>query len=168
MEFANYWKSVWNNPEAADLDAPWLKQVQRGVSELIEMEQPIISRSDIENVLKKAKNWKAPGPDKIHNFWLKSFTSTHGPLSRCFQKFLEDPTSFPKFFAAGRTTLIFKKETQMTLKCTDLSPVFPRYINFCPLCLTIIYTDIVRKTGSYHQCKRVAPEARKAAKNNSS
>ena len=36
-----------------------------------------ITKEDVSIHLRKIPNWKAPGPDGLHGFWLKKFTSLH-------------------------------------------------------------------------------------------
>lgn len=34
-----------------------------------------ISVEEVRVAISKAENWKAPGNDKIHNYWIKQFAS---------------------------------------------------------------------------------------------
>lgn len=73
-----------------------------------EMTEQSISEADIERALKKMLNWKASGPDKLQNFWLKSFKAAHPQLARCFEKILRSPEELPSFLTTGVTFLIPK------------------------------------------------------------
>lgn len=64
----------------------------------------------MEKALKKLLNWKAPGPDKLQNYWLKTFSSVHKHLAKCFQKILEHPNSMPEFMTRGVTYLMPKTD----------------------------------------------------------
>ena len=62
---------------------------------------------DIFQSHKDNNNWKTPGLDGIHRFWLKNFTSIHNKLAtemnKCIQK-----TEISKWMTKGKTTLIQK------------------------------------------------------------
>ncbi|XP_030758039.1 uncharacterized protein LOC115883768 [Sitophilus oryzae] len=126
--FVDYWKSIWDTPKTADLNAPWLNKIVQHSSEIQERENPEINLEDIKLALKKVHNWKAPGPDNIQNFWLKSFESIHQPLTKCFQQVLQNPEQIPKFLTIANTYLLFKKG----------DPADPR--NYRPItCLSVLY-----------------------------
>ena len=36
-----------------------------------------ITKEDVSIYLRKMPNWKVPGPDGLHGFWLKKYTSFH-------------------------------------------------------------------------------------------
>ena len=48
-----------------------------------------INKEDVSIHLRKMPNWKAPGSDKLHGFWMKKFTSPHQAkvkdLDECIQ-----------------------------------------------------------------------------------
>jgi len=59
--------------------------------------------------LKRVANWKSPGPDCIHGFWVKYFTSLHPIMLQYFNSFLDtDGTALPPSLLCGQTTLIMK------------------------------------------------------------
>ena len=52
-------------------------------------------------------NWKTPGLDGIHEFWLKKFTSIHDRFSTEMNKCIEK-TEIAEWMTKGKTTLIQK------------------------------------------------------------
>ena len=54
-------------------------------------------------------NWKSPGPDLIHGFWLKNFSSLHEwvmlQLKECLHTRL-----LPSWLTRGRTSLLQKNK----------------------------------------------------------
>ena len=58
-----------------------------------------------QNDTKKISNWKTPGHDGIHGFWLKKFTSIHNRLALEMNKCLQR-AHVPKWMTKRRTTLI--------------------------------------------------------------
>lgn len=62
----------------------------------------------IKPILAKLKNWKSPGNDKIHNFWLKNLSALHSKFVECINAFIEEPQSIPHHLTTGVTYLIPK------------------------------------------------------------
>ena len=61
----------------------------------------------LKKTLKKISNWKKPGHDGIHGFWLKKFTSIHDRLALEMNRRLQD-AQVPDWMTKGKTTLIQK------------------------------------------------------------
>lgn len=72
------------------------------------MDDTQITVERLRTALRNTSNWKSPGPDKIHKFWLKYFTNIHTPLVNCFNNILLDPSKFPSYLCTGITSLIYK------------------------------------------------------------
>ena len=53
-------------------------------------------------VLSKKRNWSAPGPDKITNFWWKRANTLHKGVAESFKE-------VSKLFSEGKTCLIQKE-----------------------------------------------------------
>ena len=62
----------------------------------------------ISRLTAKTLNWKALGPDGIHNFWIKQLTATHSYLAHYFNQFMEDAGNIPEFLVHGITYLLPK------------------------------------------------------------
>ena len=107
--FLNYWTSIWSYPKNYKNNAPWIRTLENQFSPLDPMKDPEITKKEIEIIIKKVANWKSPGPDKIHNFWLKYLTAAHTPLAQSFTEALQEPCKFPKHLTIGNTYLLYKK-----------------------------------------------------------
>lgn len=107
-EFTTFWNDIWGKPVSADLSTAWLKSVSNSTSEIDDMNDIQITPEKLTKTLSKTSNWKSPGPDKIQNFWLKSFSNIHTPLANCFSAILLDPSKFPPYLCTGVTNLIYK------------------------------------------------------------
>ncbi len=51
----------------------------------------------------------APGPDKIHGFWLKAFPETNSLLKQKMWCIMDGEEEMPKLMVRGRTVLIPKE-----------------------------------------------------------
>jgi hypothetical protein len=124
-EIENFRNSIWSN-DTTHKQTTWLNEVQfKGET----MEYKQITEEEIGNAIKKINNWKAPGPDKIQNFWWKKFTVVHPFIANQFSKIIEDPTQVPSFLTIGNTYLISKDPTD----CKNPA-------KYCPItCLPTIY-----------------------------
>ena len=60
----------------------------------------------IEKVIKRRKNWTAPGIDGIQNFWWKMFSSTWRPMSKAMNAWVEDQATIPEWIAIVQTVLV--------------------------------------------------------------
>ena len=56
-------------------------------------------------VLKRKKNWRAPGPDRVTNYWWKQAIALHDGVTGTFKSIMLNNYDFPLWFTGGRTTL---------------------------------------------------------------
>ena len=62
-----------------------------------------------DKIGKVKRNWSAPGPDAICNYWVKKITVLHQPLGTVMGKLLNEDASLPTWVNRGRTSLIPKE-----------------------------------------------------------
>ncbi|XP_050554181.1 uncharacterized protein LOC118265107 [Spodoptera frugiperda] len=103
-----FWRNIWSVPVSHTED-DWICDVERRCETVPEMEEVIITSSDVSSAACSVPNWKSPGPDGLHNFWLKWFTSSHARLASQFQAALE-AGSLPQFLTTGVTHLLHKSD----------------------------------------------------------
>ncbi|XP_030765049.1 uncharacterized protein LOC115889243 [Sitophilus oryzae] len=112
-EFLKYWSSMWSKPAEYNKKAAWVQWEQDKAKNIIEMTSVPITEEDIKYAIKKLKNWKAAGPDNIHNFWMKHFKCLPLVIVRCFEQALQNPQEFPKYLATLlHTYLLYKGGNQ--------------------------------------------------------
>ena len=92
-----FWGNIWDNLLDYNSGADWLKKVEDKLS----------APAKVIKQLRKLANWKAPGPDGLKGFWLKSFTSCTERIALQLQDCLTT-SQIPEWFTIGRTTLILK------------------------------------------------------------
>jgi len=71
-ETLQFWRSLWSTPKFYNKEASWL--VSQPHSSCT-MDFQGIQCDDFKYALKQIPNWKSPGPDFIHGFWVKKLTS---------------------------------------------------------------------------------------------
>ena len=79
-EVVDFWAGIWEKTDGGNPNATWISEVEEVFREII----PTVDHGNIPvtcelvlKAIKKKKNWSAPGPDLIVNFWWKRLTSTH-------------------------------------------------------------------------------------------
>ena len=103
---SNFWRSIWSAP-IIHTDGVWMSIVKEKCAMVEQMVPVSITAEDVSCAIRPASNWKCPGPDGLHNFWLKWFRSAHSFLAIQFQNAI-DSGSLPTFITTGVTFLIHK------------------------------------------------------------
>ena len=70
-----------------------------------------IDSEGLKVILRKLANWKALGPDGVHGFWYKKFTSLHAQMATQLNECLA-AGEVPEWMTKGRTVLIQKDVTK--------------------------------------------------------
>ena len=76
-------------------------------------------------VLNIKKNWSAPGPDRLANFWWKCAHSLHEGVVIAFRSIYGRDKEYPDWFAEGKTSLIpkpgeFSSNNQRLITCLNI------------------------------------------------
>jgi len=102
-----FWTDLWGKPANYNKKASWLTAIEH--LEVSSMSSCNISILDFQLSLRRVANWKSPGPDCIHGFWVKYFTSLHPIILQYFNNFIEtEGLSLAPSLLCGRTSLIMK------------------------------------------------------------
>ena len=88
-------------------------------------------------MLKTKKNWSSPGKDRIVNYWLKVFTTTHEGISVAVTELINKQTPIPTWLLEGKCWLHPKKPQPKT---PDHRPI---------TCLNTMYKSITSLVGEY-------------------
>lgn len=104
-EVKNFWENIWSQAVEHNREAQWITEEENKQINTTAMPNVTITLEDIKAAISKTHNWKAPGDDKIQNYWLKSFTSIHKPLTNIFQNFVQGTEAIPSFLTQGVTYL---------------------------------------------------------------
>ena len=103
-EARTFWGGIWDQPGEHNIQAEWLADVK---DELKNAQQQEGFHIDVKKQLRKVPNWKAPGPDQVHGYWLKNFSSLHERIAQQLQECLVRG-SVPTLMTEARTVLIMK------------------------------------------------------------
>ena len=110
-EVIAFWKTLWEKEDAGRPNAEWLTQYNDLFTTLI----PEVNNNDIAvtketvwNCIKKKRNWSAPGPDGIVNFWLKKITVIHDAISVIFNGIINSECNIVDWYVRGVTVLLEK------------------------------------------------------------
>lgn len=109
-EIENFWGGIWANEVEHVEDATWIKSEEERVAGIPGMDNVEFSVGDVTSAVNKTQNWKATGPDGIHNFWLKRLPCVYPFLARFFTSFLQNPHQIPVYMTKGRTLLLPKDD----------------------------------------------------------
>ena len=71
------WSFIWSIRKEHNQHAEWLKSCRKQFENVSSMEKVEISQEMVKMQCRKMPNWKAPGKDGVHGYWLKNFTSLH-------------------------------------------------------------------------------------------
>ena len=97
--------SIWDNPVNHNSNADWLQDVESKFAGVQKQNDLVINSAMVTKQLKNMSNWKAPRPDGLQGFWLKSFTPCIERIALQLQDCLVT-NKVPGWFIRGRTTLI--------------------------------------------------------------
>ncbi|CAG4952836.1 unnamed protein product [Parnassius apollo] len=103
-----FWRGLWSEP-VNHSEGPWVEVVASQGASVTPMNPITITPEDVAEAVRRAPNWKSPGLDGLHHYWLKGFIVCHAVLARQFQEAL-DQKSLPSLFTTGITHLVPKDQ----------------------------------------------------------
>lgn len=142
--FLEFWRAIWSGAGSYNKQAAWIEDVVRDAAGVVDMQGASITKQDVQKAVKNTHNWKAPGPDRIQNFWIKKLHACHEPLARAYSRAIENPDTVPEYLTEGITYLLHKKD----------DPVNPK--NYRPItCLSNVYKLLTSIIGDkiYSHCE---------------
>ena len=77
-----FWTDLWSTDIVHNRKAKWLDDFKMKMNVESGQREVNITREKILKIFERVRNWKAPGPDGVQGFWLKSFKSMHQYLEK--------------------------------------------------------------------------------------
>jgi Reverse transcriptase (RNA-dependent DNA polymerase) len=104
-EVLDFWKDQWSRPESSQAFSSLLNFTVES-REAAELEIP---KERWTSIIKQLPDWKAAGPCRIHNFFIKNLPSAHNSIISVLTDLMRCPEKIPDWFYSGNTFLIPKK-----------------------------------------------------------
>jgi hypothetical protein len=104
-QIKEFWSNIWSNEVQFNNQAEWIPHLENDIPDSNNRHHIQIGLEILVKNINSSHNWKSPGGDQIHNFWLKKFTCIHKCLLDHFNGFIREPNTFPEFLAHGITYL---------------------------------------------------------------
>ena len=73
------------------------------------MDDVVITDEMVKKQAKKMKNWKTPGKDEVHGFWIKHLTSLHQKIAQQLNRLL-DTATIEEWLSTEKTILLMKNK----------------------------------------------------------
>ena len=134
---SKFWTELWAATGEGNENAEWLQEICSAISNRVPPQEENILGLDsevIKEAIRRKKNWSAPGPDRIANFWWKKVDAIHKDIIEAFQITTRSTDDFPLWLSEGKTTLIpkpgeFTSDNQRPITCLNtlykwFTPVF--------------------------------------------
>ena len=102
---------LYEKEGSGDISAKWVEEVKSAINSRVAVptdEQFLLTKEEAVNAIRKKRNWSAPGPDCITNYWWKQAYSLHEGVSNTFMNILQHDHEYPLWFAEGKMSLIPK------------------------------------------------------------
>lgn len=87
-ELETFWRKIWSPGSKAQTNSSWFLDLQCDSDNTAgDLNLPDISEIDIQCALRSTPNWKTPGCDGLHVFWIKHLPSLHSHLANILNAF---------------------------------------------------------------------------------
>ena len=159
-ESRELWNGIWGKSVKHNDNAEWLKQLERDLNNVEKQDNVKVTAASVKKQVKKMASWKSPGPDGLHGYWLKNFTTVHARLVEQLNECLQH-RRVPTWMTKGRTVLIIKdKETGPV--ATNFRPIT------CLLFMWKLLTGVMSDEIYQHlESNRLLPSEQKDCRRNS-
>ena len=126
-EASEFWRTLWETEGTGDRNTAWLEEIRSAIHSRVPEpaeEDWDLDETDTAKVLTKKKNWSAPGPDRLANFWWKRAHSLHKGVAIALHSISRRDEGYPQWFSEGKTSLIpkpgkFSSDNQRPITCLN-------------------------------------------------
>ena len=149
----------WDQPGEHNRQAEWFADVKDELKN-VQQEGFQIDVKKVKKQLRKVPNWKAPGPDQVHGYWLKNFSSLHERIAQQLQECLVR-VNVPTWMTEARTVLIMKD-----IKKGNVASNY-RPITCLPMMYKLLTGIIAEDLYSHIEDQQLFPDEQKGCKKRS-
>ncbi|CAH0732035.1 unnamed protein product, partial [Brenthis ino] len=105
-----FWTNILSQPVEYNHQAEWILDMEQSNNNITTSSSEEITTEQIKHSLSKMLNWKAPGQDKVQNYYLKYFTKMHDHLAMLYTRVLKWEEPLEDWLTTGKVILIPKNE----------------------------------------------------------
>ena len=121
VQASRFWMDLWETSGTGTEDPKWLQPIKDAIARKVP--PPSEETWDLDpqqavKILSKKRNWRAPGQDKLVNFWWKRANVIHKDVVKAF-KSISESIDYPAWFSERKTRLI-PKPGGFTSETSDL------------------------------------------------
>ncbi|CAG5058427.1 unnamed protein product [Parnassius apollo] len=140
-----FWRGLWSEP-VNHSEGPWTEVVASQCAGITPMDPVIITPDDVAEAVRRAPNWKSPGLDGLHHYWLKGFMITLADHN------LEQRNVIQHIAGLSTTKQPLSENIQKTITVPNVfEPVAGPSKCIQPLCENVHYKTIPDKTSAIPQ-----------------
>ena len=118
---------LWEKSGTGNEDVKWLRPIREAIAKKVlppSDESWGLHTIQAVKILSKKRNWSAPGPDKLVNYWWKRAQVLHEGVAKAFVSISERIEDYPAWFSEGKTRLLpksgeFTSENQRPITCLN-------------------------------------------------
>ncbi|WUR02658.1 reverse transcriptase [Vairimorpha necatrix] len=147
-EIEDFWSKMWENAKQETLENEeeylWKYKI----------EQPSINafptEEEFKNIIGWLPNWKAAGPDRVYNFFIKKMSCLHGSLYKVIKKICPESYTEEEWFYRGITYLIPKGQP---VEGKDFRPItcMSNLYKLTTKCITYVLQELRKVRGAKEQ-----------------
>ena len=158
-EIKRFWSAIWSNDNQHNQNAEWIKKEEECNKDVKEQVWEEITKDELLSAIRNSHNWKAPGIDKIHNYWIKNLTSLHSLLTVEYNKLIVNPKLMPDWLTNG-ITFLQAKNTETN------NPKNYRPITCLPTMYKILTAILSERTYKHLMNNELFPNEQKGCRKN--
>ena len=154
-----FWSGIWERNIKHNENADWIQKVAEEMHG--NKQQSInITPTKIKERIRKISNWKAPGPDGVHGYWIKMLVSMQERIALHLQSCITRG-EVPDWMTTGRTVLLLKDKS----KGNEMSNYRP--ITCLPPMWKLITGIVADEIYNHLEENDLLPEEQKSCRRNS-
>ena len=121
---SSFWRELWETRGSGNEGAAWLQEMEDAIARRVPPtpEEPWqFETSQGVRIPLKKRNWSAPGPDKLVNYWWKGAHALHDGVTRAFLAIPKSEEECPGWFTEEKQASYrnFCSENQRPITCLN-------------------------------------------------